>query len=602
MNKFTIQILLQNLLARIVVDPETGNGSLPGVLTAMEIEALQGVSNDMLGDNDPIAIIMPTIERAQAPQPAEVTMEMPEEVLDPAGTGEAEILHDRPIPDPETEQEEEKPKPVKKVKLNLASLAIEHAVDEEIRMCLDFGTAMSKAFACERDEEDIYNTMPLQLGRRASGGTSKNIYPVPSSLWIRNNGRIFFGEEATTLSTQADPTQSRPRFDSLKKELILGLKEGSPFNEPMQVDLNPTDVTFSKGDAIVTYLAFLIDTACLEMEEKYHCSRYTARSYALPSWDTERRAWGEKMLKDMLCKAQVVADTFSGQWSSGLSMQQVRQVLDDVYALTELPEYLFVEGITEPLAVGSATLRQNKATRGLVMVIDVGAGTSDIALFLTVENPERSIFNAFPIKGGNMSLHQAGDAIDSALLRVILKKCGASPSDHDYRHVLQNLKMNIRTLKEDLFRDGLCTASLVNGATVFVEKDEFLADETVKRFETAITEKCRDVMGVLKPGIVKRFADGGIDVVLTGGGASLPMVQNLAKGIEFINGIQVRKNQIQLLPEFVEGNAELEAVFPQMAVAIGGTMPTIINEKNAVEDIDIIRGGMILSKTQVTGV
>lgn len=592
---------MQNLLARIIVDPKTGNGSLPGVLTAMEIEALKGLCNDIFKDNDVVAINMPTGERVQIKQPAEVAMEIPDEV-DPAGTVEAESLRDRPISEPGTEQEEEKPKLVKKIKLNLASLANGHVVDEEIRMCLDFGTAMSKAFACERDEEDIYNTMPLQLGRRASGGKSKNIYPVPSSLWISNNGRIFFGEEATTLSTQADPTQSKPRFDSLKKELILGLKEGSPFNEPMQGDLNPTNVNFSKGDAIVTYLAFLIDTACLEMEDKYRCSRYTARSYALPSWDAERRAWGEKMLKDMLCKAQIVADTFSDQWSGGLSMQQVRQVLDDVYVLKELPEFLFVEGITEPLAVGSATLRQDKATRGLVMVVDVGAGTSDIALFVTVEDPERGIFNAFPIKGGNMSLHQAGDAIDSALLSTILKKSGVSPSDHDYRYVLQNLKMNIRTLKEDLFRDGLCAASLVNGASVFVAKDEFLAEEPVKKFEGAITGKCREVLGVLKTGILERFAEGGLDVVLTGGGASLPMVQNLAKGIELINGIQIRKNYIELVPEFVEGNAELEAVFPQMAVSIGGTMPAIINEKNAVEDIDVIKGNMILSKTQVTGV
>lgn len=601
MNKFAGRILLQNLLARIVVDPETGNGSLPGVLTAMEIEALKGLCDDIFGENDHVAFTVPTGKRVETTQPAEVTKEIPDEVIDPAGTVEVESLHDMPISDPRTEQEEENPNLIKKIKLNLASLANGHVVDEEIRMCLDFGTAMSKAFACERDEEDIYNTMPLQLGRRASGGKSKNIYPVPSSLWINNNGRIFFGEEATTLSTQADPTQSKPRFDSLKKELILGLKEGSPFNEPMQGDLNPTDVNFSNGDAIVTYLAFLIDIACLEMEDKYSCSRYTARSYALPSWDAERRAWGEKMLKDMLCKAQVVADTFSGQWSGGLSMQQVRQVLDDVYALTELPEYLFVEGITEPLAVGSATLRQDRATRGLVMVVDVGAGTSDIALFVTVEDPKRGLFNAFPIKGGNMSLHQAGDAIDSALLRLILKKGGISPSDHDYRLVLQNLKMNIRTLKEDLFRDGLCAASLVNGASVFVAKDEFLAEEAVKRFESAITGKCREVLGVLKTGILE-IADGGLDVVLTGGGASLPMVQNLAKGIEFINGSQLRKNYIELVPEFVEGNAELEAVFPQMAVAIGGTMPVIINEKNAVEDIDIIKGNMKLSKTQVTGV
>jgi molecular chaperone HscA len=421
-------------------------------------------------------------------------------------------------------------------------------------------------------------------------------------LWISNNGKIYLGEEAIARSLHSDQSGNRQRFDSLKRELILGMKESSPFQRSMNDLLNPTDVPLSNGDAITLYLGYLTDLACTEMEEEYHCSRYVVRNFGLPSWDPERRTWGEDLLRTMLVKAQIVADTFHGKWDNGVSIHAVKSALEKIDALEKLPDYLVTQGITEPIAVGSSRLRQDEPFRGLVMVVDIGAGTSDLALFVVVENPERNLFNAFPIKGCNQSLHMAGDTLDSAMLQAILKKAGIKSHDHDYPYVIQMLRMQVRSLKEDLFRDGYCNVNLVNGARLRIDRDEFLRQESVNRFKKRLAEKFEDVLKAMKKGLAQHFGQAGLSVVLTGGGATLPMVKELAVGAFSVHSIHIHKSEVPLVPEDFEYDTELATVYPQLAVAIGGTMPFLIDEKNAIDDIDIPQGKFTLGRTQVTGI
>ena len=607
MDKNIAKLLLENLLDRIVVDPETGQGTLEGVLTPMELEALQ-MASGLFGQSEHAAVVskeMPVPEPAPEPLPDLETEE--------DGTEQQAEVEQQPVLEPEQKQEEKqdievKPEPKEEVpvqpdiKLNLISLQYDTPQNPETKMCLDFGTAMSKAFASVIEEEELADWMSLKLGHRASGGTSKDIYPVPSSLWISSDGKVYLGEKAIALSLQADSSEKRERFDSLKKELILGLKESSPFQQPMRPTLNPTDIPLSTGDVITLYLGYLTDLSCTEMEEVYGSSRYVLRNFGLPSWPTERRAWGEDLLKTMLVKAQIVADTFHGQWSDGISVRDVKFVLDEINRLDSLPEYLVGQGITEPLAVGSSRLRQDEPFRGLVMVVDIGAGTSDLALFVVVERPEQNLFNAFPVKGCNKSLPMAGDRLDTALQQMIIQKSGITNHDPDFHYTIQHLRMQTRSLKEDLFQDGLCTVNLKNGSRLTVELDDFLRQDSVNRFKKNLADIFEEVLATMKDGVVKQFGDNGLSVVLTGGGASLPMVKDLAEGSHSVRGVHICKKEVPLVPEEYEDDAELAVVYPQLAVAIGGTMPVIIDEKNAVEDMDIPRGQFTLNRNQVTGI
>lgn len=614
----TAKLLLDNLLARIVIDPDTGQKSLPGILTPLEIEALE-MAADVFADTEIIddAVASPVAEKGQEEDVSGKTNSEDDSTLPPKSDVQEEVESEHA--DDEEEQEsdgeeaavqesgkpEEVPPPPSEpspITLNLASLEYETLQNPNIKMCLDFGTAMSKAFASEIEDGDIVEGLKLKLGYRASGGTSKDIYPVPSSLWISEEGKVYFGEQAIVKSLQADPSRTRERFDSLKRELILGMKEETPYSMMMNKNLNPTDCPLSKGDAIILYLGYLTDLACSEMESEYGSSRYVTRNFGLPSWDSERRAWGDKLLRTMLVKAQIVADTFHDQWDNGVSIHAIKSVLEQIEALDRLPEYLVGQGITEPLAVGSARLHKDEPYRGLVMVVDVGAGTSDLALFVVAGDPDRNLFNAFPVKGCNKSLHMAGDTLDSALQQAILKKAGVKSQDHDYPYIIQHLRMQLRALKEELFQNGSCIVTLINGNRERMEIEEFLHHAPVKRFSQQLEKKFTDVVQAMKRGVVEHFGEGGLSVVLTGGGATLPMVKELVSGGFSMHGTHIKKDEVPLVPEDFEHDIELARVYPQLAVAIGGTMPHIIDEKNSIDDFDIPKGKFTLNRVQVTGI
>jgi len=630
MDKNIAKLFLDNLLARIVVDPETGKGTLEGVLTPMELEALKMASEHLV---ESTTAVIPQTSPEPAPQPdtqpdpepefepeekTEVVVEpVPEPEVEPEPEEEpdqedqieeafAEESELEPEVEPEVETEEEQepeptpepevkvePEPEPKIKLNLASLKFDTPQNSNIKMCLDFGTAMSKAFASDIEGDEIVEGLKLKLGHRASGGTSKDIYPVPSSLWIGDDGKIYLGEEAIRRSLHSDPSGSRQRFDSLKRELIWGMKESTPFQQNMNELLNPTGVPLSNGDAITLYLGYLTDLACTEIEEEYHCSRYVVRNFGLPSWSAERRVWGEDLLRTMLIKAQIVADTFHGKWDNGVSIHAVKIVLGEINSLSpeKLPTYLIAQGITEPLAVGSARFHRDEPFKGLVMVVDVGAGTSDMALFVVVKSPINNRFNAFPVEGCNQSLLQAGDTLDKAMQQAILKKAEIQSHDSEYPYIIQHLRMQLRTLKEDLFRDGYCNVNLVNGSRVRIELDDFLRQSSVNAFEKKLAEKFDDVLKVVGKGIAKRFGPDGLSVVLTGGGATLPMVKKLASGTHSIHNVQIKKDEVPLVPEDFEYDNELATVYPQLAVALGGTMPFLIDEKYSIgDDFKIVEG------------
>ena len=602
----TAQLLLNNLLDRIVTDPETGQKTLPGILTAREIEALEFAAK-RLPDEDSLELIRAAAATdkpmsAAGQQPGQEGKNRTEERLEPlpempAGTPGHNRMPDRQPAD--TAPLFREPTPVTP---DLTALEYDQPQQTGIKMCLDFGTAMSKAFASQIEDGEIIDGLKLKLGYRASGGKSRDIYPVPSSLWISEDGLIYFGEQAVAKSLLTDPSRTRERFDSLKRELILGMKEDTPFGMMMNQNLNPTDCPLSKGDAIILYLGYLTDLACSEMEDQYGCSRYVVRNFGLPSWDTERRIWGEKLLRTMLVKAQIVADTFHGQWKNGVDIHAVKSVLEQIDTLQALPEYLVGQGITEPLAVGSARLHRDEPHRGLVMVVDVGAGTSDLALFIVAADPSRNLFNAFPVRDCNQSLHMAGDTLDSALQQIILKKAGVNSHDHDFPYILRQLRLQLRTLKEEVFLSESCAIRLVNGSRIHIGKEEFLLHSSVQRFGQQLQKKFTDVISPMTNGLVNHFGDGGLSVVLTGGGATLPMVKELASGSCTIHKKTVRKHEVPMVPEDFEYDEELAKAYPQLAVAIGGTMPRIIDEKNTVDDFDIPRGQFTLNRAQVTGI
>lgn len=585
MENESARMFLESLLDRVVTDSKTGKKTLPGSLSAHEISALKKALEILGGDpSDVTELSPPGVQKIKTSNSEPTLLDSLEK------NEESEIKESIKSP----------PEPTIVANLKLTSLDYNKPEDENIVLCLDFGTAMSKAFAVFAEDKEVVENLPLKLGKHVS--SSGQIYPMPSSLWIDNEGLIYLGDRALALS-ELEPSSERQRFDSIKKALIQGMLEADPDKVPVEKGINPTSVPFSNGDALTAYLAYLTDIACSELENTHSVSRYVYRRFALPSWEEGRRKWGEKMLATTLAKAQVLADTFHDRWEEGIPIQEIRSAIDQIKGLPNLPTYLIGSGVTEPLAAGTSRLRKEEQSRGLVVVVDVGAGTSDFAMFHVSEDPDRDIFRAWSIEGCNQSLHQAGDTLDTALQQVILEKAYIDPSHPDSSYIIPQLRMKMREFKEQLFREKTLNYYLSNGDRGIIELDNFLENPMVQRFSENLSKTFNEVLERADESFFRRFDGEELTVVFTGGGATLPMVESLAEGDCKIKGFVLDKEAADLVPEEFLGDEELSFVYPQLAVAIGGAQPNIIDESQSIVKMPgLAKQEWSLGRMQVTGV
>ena len=482
MNKYEAIVLLESLSDRIIESEETGKYKLGGILSTHEISALKFALDYLRED-------FPTEEDRGCDQFSQIEI--------------------TPYP------------------VNLASLDNNSPLNEDTILCLDFGTAMSKAFASDGDDNNLFD---LAVGKRA--GQTNSIYAVTSSLYIDQSGKVFFGERAVKESLQknnVDNVDSK-RIDSIKDMICKGDTVNLDATY-LEEEVNPTEFSFSKADIVTLCLAYLTDMACSELEERHGCSRYVMRRFTMPVLPPERKVWANQQLVELFVRAQVLADSLHDKWDDGLDAGRLKATLEGIKKLNELPNYLVQaqEVTLEPVAAVASRVRnfkvkQNK--RRLMMIIDVGAGTIDFALFASVESVEKGLV-FFLIPGSTGVLRQAGDAVDKALRRYILKKANMEPEDNDYYLINAVLTQRIRIDKEELFNEGEKTFRLENDMEISVTKQEFVGSQAMQELKKAIHNKFENVLESIDPSWVTDLAKGELDIVFTGGGSRLPIVRSL---------------------------------------------------------------------------
>ncbi len=469
------------------------------------------------------------------------------------------------------------------IDLVLDSIRKEKLDNPDVLMCLDFGTAMSKAFATKFPGE----YMELELGKAAG----RSGYTLPSSVFIADDGKAYFGFEAVDLSQELVGS-GRERLDSIKGWLSLR-REGDLDGEScvLQKSLNPTAFKLTQGDLIRIYLAYLTDMAGIALQDyEIHdkpVGRNIRRRYARPCWpDPAQTQWAEKVMRTMLAEAQILADTFSGRWSGGIDVAELKAAVEKVRVLKKRPDYLVAEGVPEPVAVAAGAIADTENLRDAFMVVDVGAGTTDFGLFVstrhTVKDGEQT--KVFQLPKSIHGLMQAGDKVDGMLRALIARKESVDATDTSGRLIMADLSRRIRGLKEALFKTGKIEYVLADGTLGSVNRDELLSDEAVKRFGKAIEDGFRKALESLDDTWLRWLAMEGVrlNVVLTGGSSSLPMMRALSSGVIEVKGHRILRQPVDPKPEWMEDvSDELFGVYPQLAVAIGGAAEELPETFNA---------------------
>ncbi len=431
---------------------------------------------------------------------------------------------------------------------------------------------MSKAFA------SVFPDGYLDLELGAAAGRSG--YTLPSSVFIADDGKAYFGYEA--IERSQDLIESgRQRLDSIKAWLSQQ-SEGSLDGDAriLQKSWNPTDYKLTQGDLIRIYLAYLTDMANqalggYEVGGKT-IDRYVKRRFARPCWpDPAQAKWADKLMRAMLAEAQVLADTFSGQWAGGINVAELKSAADQVRALSARPDYLIDDGVPEPVAVAAGAIADAENLRDAFMVVDVGAGTTDFGLFVSTRKPgeEDDQPRVFQIPASIHGLMQAGDKVDGMLRSFICKHESVDAADTSGHLIMADLGRRIRGLKETLFKTGALEYALADGTVGKIALQDFLEDLTVKRFGQLVEDGFKKALQAVDDTWLKWLAMDGVKlhVVLTGGSSTLPMMKALAKGPIEVKGFKIMRDSVDPKPSWMDGVPdELMAVYPQLAVAIGG--------------------------------
>lgn len=573
MDKRFASSLLLNLIQRINL------GHISG-FTPLEMDAL-AFAQKMLGENDPTAA---TSFQGSTP---------------PASSTAVSVLATQP------EAVSALP-PLPEVALNVAAIERAKLSDPDVMLCLDFGTAMSKAFAFVQPTGYI----DLALGR-AAGGRG---YPIPSSVFIGENGKAYFGFEALEQS-DGSAARGRERLDSIKTWLSLG-PSGNLDSEgrTLKPTQNPTAIRLTQGDAIRIYLAYLTDLAtnCLSDSQKdpnrKTAWRYALRRFARPCWPEQTKAdWADAQMKRLLSEAQVLADTFTGKWAGGIEVAVLKAAIEQVKQIGKRPDYLIDVGVPEPVAVAAGAVAESENFRDFYLIVDAGTGTTDFGFFFS-GRPKGGPVRMFQVSATVHGLmHHAGNRVDELLRDFIRRRHAIERSSPEADSIERGMREQSRAWKELLFRDGKLEYQLVTGDGGTVTLAEFRADNSVKKFGNDLEGGVRKSLEALDDTYLAQLARDPIrlNVLVTGGSAPLPMIQELAKGVIEIRGFKIMRQPVNTKPAWMSGKPrELLDAYLQLAVAIGGATDELPEAKVGPEQFAGTYGRhtqYVAGKIQVSG-
>ncbi len=492
------------------------------------------------------------------------------------------------------------------LKLNIKSLELPVA-PSDIRLCFDFGTAMSKVTLVKDGDEDLEVLDDITVLKLGIPGDQEQISEnmLVSSVYIDDAGLLWFGHKAVDMSRQDNNDGLHQRLDSIKRFLS---EDG--LHAEIGAGYKRTEVKVTYYDITLANLMFL--TWCVNVcTEKEGHPVNIKRRFAMPCYEggaSDVSSKVENLLKNLLGEAQVLADTFCTMFhaSEGIPLQLYLEKVKELKR--EHREYKFIaESITEPVGVANTLLTQSKPTtepvgventlltkrkpKPLALVIDVGAGTTDMALFYFWRHEEAKINRAMQIKGSSRTLTEAGDYLDGLLMEFILNKADIG-HEHPKNMILRSaIALKIREYKETLFVNYEVDIYVPEyDFNVTINLDDFLKIKQIENFSHSLQSAMRDILeNVDQSHIGAIMSFGGLAVVLTGGGAGLPMIRELAPGTLDIHGKEVSlKKRSARFPPWLENYPDIQQDYSRIAVSLGGARKELIQVMDKASTVTAI--------------
>lgn len=427
-------------------------------------------------------------------------------------------------------------------------------------LCIDFGTAFSKAAIAPTgawSRFDPANVRPLMLS--AEG---QNAFLLDSAVFV-DEDRVLFGRAALN-EAEAQADNKRAALRSFKTLLsVSDLDRALATNAPATID--PHRV-FQMRDLIVLYLAYLLASIerAIMTDPMLAQGGTLSRRYAAPAW----RAGDSAGMHDVIVRLFGEAEAFRAivgkriMAPDGLSIRAISEALPKA---TEEAEALDMGLIYEATAGAAYTSVGLENSGSHMIVVDMGAGTTDIAALArlgprTIELPEARV-----------TLKQAGDFIDRVIANRVLDAAKWAKRQEEKAELWSVLMRQMADIKEAIMADGRTTLRN-QGRSITLAFKDVEKDQDFREFQKSLREAYDHALAVVRDDARARGRSD-VQAIAVGGGAATPFIQELIR--RKMESTRPRVIPRPATPDWAharEFRGNLAPVFPQLAIAIGGAL------------------------------
>jgi len=436
-------------------------------------------------------------------------------------------------------------------------------------LCLDFGTSSIRAALTSKT--GVVQVLPI-------GKTSMSALDdasIRSDVLVETTGGLLLAEEAIRARSK-DCT----------------LYEASPklwLNDPDSLSHSiSSNVHLSRELIITLVLAHALSNSCKAAKLNKKDLESLDVRVSHPIWEPELAKKVIPKLDEMLRNAKKLCllETVDSRVNQQVISKAIYLAQEENRAQIEIKST-----VKEPIAAALTLAPEYENTSRIFVMVDVGAGTTDIGVFLSVypdsdsPRPKKLI----PVRN-TKSIFKAGNYVDSILLEMIKERAHAA-TERD----LQELKRRIRQVKETLFIEGRIREPSRHSVTITV--DEFCSDRRVKKMASELWSEVLSYIkhpdasnSILTYGRVKNLDK--LDLVVAGGGSQLPFISQTLTSKEI--KLDDFKGYLTLCaPTPHRDSRPHEASLARLAVAMGGARQEYSSVKTRFKNsYATMRGGM----------
>jgi len=406
-------------------------------------------------------------------------------------------------------------------------------------LCIDFGTSSIRASVRDNDGAPI----ALEIGEAFNSSIDKA--SIPSAIFISASGdEVLFGEDALSRGLRGDENHL---FEISPKKWIAS-------NQLEEFIFGKAGLTKSH------LLSGLLNQALNGLCKCLNLAIFELKSYEIR---VSHPVWSDKNKADvMLNFEKIISDAFLIGDDSGAALSS-NSLFSKVAGHLSATSYSSID-VIEPIAAALELFNNSQNSREFCVIIDVGAGTTDMASFISLTPDVHRIKRKLIRISEPISIYKAGDLIDSEVIKLIKNK-----SKSDDKVSLKLLSIRRRQIKELLFKNSKIYESNVEISLKELNDSveiKNMCSDVQRSFETLIEKSAPKIMPFVT---ASNHRVDEIKVIFAGGGSKIKFLQDAIGKYITVAG---KRLPISIVAS-ASPSRNLPASYERLAVALGGSTP-----------------------------